>query len=79
MGCHAFLQGVFLTRGSNLRLLCLVQRQERILYQLSCAWDLSLLNSTRQLLVTMSYMTCSLIQSVSSVQSLSHVRLFVTP
>ena len=31
-GCHALLQGIFLTQGSNLCLLCLLHRQESFLF-----------------------------------------------
>ena len=48
-GCHALLQGIFMTQGSNLHLLCLLHWQgaslSHFIHALFCQWTLELLLS----------------------------------
>ena len=85
VGCHFLLQGIFLTQGSNLQLLCLLNQQAGS--TTGTTWEalyacvpgcyskyykyISWLNhsSLYETVVLLSY----------SVQLLSHVQLFVTP
>ena len=65
VGCHFLLQGIFLTQGSNP---CLLHCRQSPVSQMDFLqyWD------TREA-------PCMCVSSVSSVQSLSRVRLFATP
>ena len=63
-GCHFLLQGIFPTQGSNPHLLCLLHYRQ-ILYH----WAIR----------EAPYFELEFVKSISSVQSLSHVRLFATP
>ena len=63
-GCHFFLQGIFPTQGSNPHLLCLLHCRQIIYHR-----------AIRE----SPYFKLEFVKSVSSVQSLSRVRLFVNP
>ena len=62
-GCHFFLQGIFPTQGSNPHLLCLLHCRQIIYHR-----------AIRE----SPYFKLEFVKSVSSVQSLSRVRLFGT-
>ena len=70
VGCHALLQGIFLTQGSKLRLSCLPALAGRV-FTISATWEAHLLcgQSTNWIIIILQRVSCR------SESSEPHIRL----